>query len=89
MHCSIYKGRKAPDTYLFVPVKDDLSAVPAPVMGALGEAIHVMDLVLSPDRRLARSDAREVLRSLLHRGCYVQLPPKEDEPEWMRPFKIS
>lgn len=88
MHCSIYKGRKAPDTYLFVPVKDDLSTVPAPVMGALGEAVHVMDLVLTPARTLAQAEAKEVLRSLLHRGCYVQLPPKDEQPDWMRPFDL-
>ncbi|KAB7624382.1 YcgL domain-containing protein [Alkalilimnicola sp. S0819] len=79
MHCSIYKGHKKPDTYLYVPVKDDLSTVPAPIMGALGATEHVMDLVLTPARRLAREDVCEVMRSLLHRGCFVQLPPGEDE----------
>lgn len=77
MHCSIYKGRRAPDTYLFLPVRDDFSAVPGPVLQALGEPIHVMDLVLHPGRGLARADAIAVMRSLLVKGCYVQLPPRE------------
>lgn len=77
MHCSIYKGRKAPDTYVFVPGRDDFAGISDDVRRALGELIHVMDLVLTPERRLARSDARTVMRYLLTQGCYIQLPPKE------------
>ncbi|RFA25836.1 hypothetical protein CAI21_17910 [Alkalilimnicola ehrlichii] len=79
MHCSIYKGRRNEDTYLFIPCKDDFSSVPEAVLKALGEPIHVMDLVLTPERRLARSEAKEVLSGLLHKGCYVQLPPRDEE----------
>jgi uncharacterized protein YcgL (UPF0745 family) len=75
MHCSIYKGRKTPDTYLFVSIRDEFSAVPAQVLQALGEPVHVMDIVLTPERKLARTDPCSVMRGLLQRGCYVQLPP--------------
>lgn len=78
MHCSIYKGRRAQDTYLFVPVKDEFSAVPQAVLQAMGPLEHVMDLVLTPSRRLARVDAATVMRGLLLQGCYVQLPPREE-----------
>jgi uncharacterized protein YcgL (UPF0745 family) len=80
MHCSIYKGRRAPDTYLFLPVRDDFSSVPAAVMQAMGAPVHVMDIVLSPERSLARADTHKVMRSLLLLGCYVQLPPKDNPP---------
>lgn len=79
MHCSIYKGRRSQDTYLFVAVRDDFSAVPPQVLQALGAPVHVMDLVLTPERRLARTEAYTVMRGLLQRGCYVQLPPREGE----------
>lgn len=79
MHCSIYKGRRQPDTYLFVPVKDDFSAVPAAVLQAMGPLEHVMELVLTPQRRLARADAVTVMRRLLLQGCYIQLPPEDEE----------
>lgn len=78
MHCSIYKGRRAPDTYLFLPVRDDFSGVPAAVLNAFGQTEHVMDLVLTPGRSLARADAHTVMRSMLLKGCYVQLPPKDE-----------
>lgn len=81
MHCSIYKGTRRPDTYLFVPGQDDFSAVSPALHQTMGELVHVMDLVLFPGRRLARADARIVMRSLLTRGCWVQLPPDDDSQE--------
>lgn len=79
MLCAIYKGRRKPDTYLFVPVKDDFGAVLAAVLQSLGRLEHVMDLVLTPQRRLARAEAVAVMRHLLHQGCYIQLPPQDEE----------
>lgn len=81
MHCSIYKGSRRPDTYLFVPAAGDFSAVSAPMREAMGELIHVMDLVLYPGRRLARASAVEVMRTMLVHGCYVQLPPEDDKTD--------
>lgn len=81
MHCSVYKGRRSPDTYLFLPVRDDFSAVPAAVLQALGQPVHVMDLVLTPARPLARAEPHTVMRTMLIRGCYVQLPPKQADGE--------
>lgn len=79
MHCSIYKGRSAPDTYLYVPARDDFEAVPEAVLARFGPLEHVMDLVLTPDRALARVSAKTLMQGLLRNGCYVQLPPR-DEP---------
>lgn len=80
MHCSIYKGRKAPDHYLFLPCRDDFGDVPQSVLDAFGPLEPVLDLVLTPDRQLACIGARELMRRLLLQGCHVQLPPKDDEP---------
>ena len=79
MHCSIYKGRKAPDRYLFVPARDGFAGLPPVVLEAFGELEHVMDLVLTPERRLARADTLRVMRTMLLQGCYVQLPPGTPE----------
>lgn len=81
MRCSIYKGRRSRDTYLFVPAKDDFSAVPKSVLEAMGPLEHVMDLVLTPTRPLARVDSVTVMRRLLTQGCYVQLPPRDGTGE--------
>lgn len=84
MHCSVYKGRKAPDHYLFLPCRDDFTDVPQSVLDAFGALEPVLELVLTPDRRLARIDARELMRRLLAQGCHVQLPPKDDDPRVVR-----
>jgi uncharacterized protein YcgL (UPF0745 family) len=79
MHCSVYKGARRPNTYVFVPGRDDFSALSPALHDTLGELTHVMDLVLFPGRRLARAEVGRVMRSLLTRGCWVQLPPEEDQ----------
>ena len=79
MHCSVFKGSRTPDTYLFLPAREPSDAVPQLVLQRFGRLEHVMDLVLTPDRNLARIEAPTLLRALLIQGCYIQLPPQEEE----------
>lgn len=79
MHCSVFKGSRTPDTYLFLPARQPSDAVPQLVLQRFGQLQHVMDLVLTPERRLARIEAPVLLRALLTQGCYIQLPPREEE----------
>ncbi len=81
MHCSIFKGSRTPDTYLFVPAREVTDAVPGLVLQRFGALEHVMDLVLTPDKRLARVEARTVLRALLTQGCFIQLPPSREDQD--------
>lgn len=78
MFCTIFKGRKAPDTYLFLPSAGALEDVPLAVREGFGPLEHVMDLTLTPHRRLARVDAVTLMRRLLRDGCFIQLPPDEE-----------
>ena len=77
MHCSVYKGRAAPEYYLFLPCRDDFSGVLQDTLNRFGPLEHVMDLVLTPGRRLERTEAVTLMRTLLIKGCYIQLPPRE------------
>ena len=79
MLCAVFKGPKAPDTYLFVLGHGALEEVPVAVRQGFGPLEHVMDLVLTPERSLARVEGRDLLRRLLRDGCYVQLPPEEEQ----------
>lgn len=78
MQCAIYKSLKKQDTYLYLATKDDFSRVPESLLKLIGEPVHVMDLDLSPERRLAREDTAEVLRNLQERGWHLQMP-RQDE----------
>lgn len=77
MLCTIYKSRKKQDTYLYVVAKDDFSRIPATLLQLLGEPIHVMDLDLRPERKLAQEDVQDVLRNLEERGWHLQMPRQD------------
>ena len=80
MLCTIYKSLKKQDTYLYVATKDDFSRVPASLLRLLGQPVHVMDLELSPERKLAQEDVMEVMTNLQERGWQLQMPKRE---EWL------
>lgn len=78
MYCAIYKSQRKQDTYLYMAAKDDFAAVPEGLLKLLGQPVYVMDLDLSPQRKLAREDVAEVMRNLQERGWHLQMPERED-----------
>jgi uncharacterized protein YcgL (UPF0745 family) len=82
MYCAIYKSQRKQDTYLYLAAKDDFAAVPEGLLKLLGEPVYVMELELSPQRKLAREDVAEVMRNLQERGWHLQMPERED---WLKP----
>ena len=80
MQCAIYKSRRKQDTYLYLAARDDFSRVPETLLKLIGETVHVMDLDLSPARKLAQEDTAEVLRNLQERGWHLQMPRQD---EWL------
>jgi uncharacterized protein YcgL (UPF0745 family) len=73
--CVVYKSVRKADAYLYVVEADDFAAVPATLLELLGRLEYVMDLWLTPERKLARADADEVRDALSSQGYYLQLPP--------------
>lgn len=78
MRCAIYRSSKKQDTYLYLAARDDFSRVPETLLKLLGEPVHVMDLDLHPERRLAREDVVEVLHNLREQGWHLQIPRRDD-----------
>lgn len=75
MRCHVYRSRLRPDTYVYLSEKDGFDALPEALRLRLGVLEPVMELELTPERRLARADAVMVIEALRTRGCYLQLPP--------------
>ncbi|WP_020158284.1 MULTISPECIES: YcgL domain-containing protein [Methylobacter] len=75
MHCFIYKSLKKEDLYLYIDKKDDFSRVPEMLFNSFGKMAFVMDIELTPERKLAREDAGKVIASLREKGFFVQMPP--------------
>lgn len=67
-------GRKA-DTYLYMPAAAEFEELPEPLRQQFGTPTYVMDLVLSPQRKLAQVDVLQVMQALVKDGFFLQLPP--------------
>ncbi|WP_017939604.1 YcgL domain-containing protein [Zestomonas thermotolerans] len=77
--CSIYKSPRKNEMYLYVLKADALSRVPEALLSVFGPPQHVFDLVLTPQRKLAREDIKQVLENLDKQGFHLQMPPPEDD----------
>ena len=75
MQCFIYKSLKKEELYLYVDKRDDFSAVPEVLLQNFGQLVFVMELRLSPERKLAREDVCKVISSIQAKGFFVQMPP--------------
>ncbi|HDS1218288.1 YcgL domain-containing protein [Stenotrophomonas maltophilia] len=75
MHAYVYKSQLKPDTFVYVPRRDDFSALPAPLVASLGTLTFVLDVALEPQRRLAQADPAKVRSEMSERGFYLQVPP--------------
>jgi len=75
MMCVIYKSHRKSDHYLYVEKADDFSRVPEALLDRLQQLEWVMELELTPDRKLAQADVQSVKTQLLAQGFYLQVPP--------------
>lgn len=75
MQCYIYKSLKKDELYLYLDKRDDFSALPETLLQSFGSLSFVMELQLSPQRKLARADAVKVMESIKNKGFFVQMPP--------------
>jgi len=78
MLCAIYKSSKKDETYLYLPNKDDFSAVPDTLMQTFGQPKFVMMLLLKEERKLAQADIEKVRQQIGEQGFYLQLPPPKE-----------
>ena len=77
--CEIFRSARKAEMYLYVDKKEGLSRVPESLLDRFGEPEPVMSLILEPDRKLARVDAREVLQHIEEEGFFLQMPPTAAE----------
>ncbi|MFP4639343.1 MAG: YcgL domain-containing protein [Guyparkeria sp.] len=78
MQAHIFKSRRNPDMYLFVRAGQDLEELDPMVLDKLGTLEFVMELDLSDDRQLARTDTATVRHHIQTLGFHLQMPPAAD-----------
>ena len=77
--CSVFKSSKKREMYLYVDRKDGVEKLPEALKGVFGEPAHVLDMILTPEKKLARVDAKKVLAEIAQNGFFLQMPPGKDE----------
>lgn len=72
----IYKSSRKEELYLYITQKDDFSNIPQALFATMGkEPIFVMEVKLSPEKKLAREDVSKVIENLETQGYHLQIPP--------------
>lgn len=76
LECAVYKSLKKDETYVFIPTTASLSDLPEELLKVLGQAELVMTLELTPEKKMARGTAAEVMKSIEKQGFHLQMPEK-------------
>lgn len=76
---SIYRSPRKQDMYLYVAKTAGFKEVPEALLKQFGSPTHVMDLLITRNKKLARVEAGRLLDELMERGFYLQMPPAKDD----------
>jgi uncharacterized protein YcgL (UPF0745 family) len=80
MQAFVYRSGRKPETYLYLREKDAFAVVPDAVRAPLGQLEFVLEVALTPERKLARADATVVRANLAKLGYHLQAPPTVLDP---------
>jgi uncharacterized protein len=75
MQCFVYKSLRRADTFVYLREQDAFDLLPRTLADSLGPLSFVIELALSPERKLAREDVDTVIANLKGPGFHLQLPP--------------
>ncbi len=74
----MFRSSQKDFTYIYLLAGHDFDDLPDTLKELFGQPEFVMDLKLTPERKLAYSDVKQVMQNLSEQGYHLQLPPKED-----------
>ena len=78
MKTFVYKSTKRADTYVYLRERDAFGLLPPPLAERLGALVFVLEVELTPERKLARTDPAVVRANLVAHGFHVQAPPLDN-----------
>jgi len=78
----VYKSLRKADTYVYLGARDDFVRLPEPLRTQLGSLQFVLEVTLTPERKLARDDVAVVRENLAIRGFHLQFPPAVEAPSF-------
>lgn len=77
--CSVYKTLKKADTYLYVAKNEGFKRVPEPLLQMFGNPVYAMDIMVKPEKPLARIEGSRLISEIEEKGFYLQLPPPKED----------
>lgn len=77
--CEVFKSPRKEEMYLYVDKRQGLAEVPEALLERFGRPLPAMTLILTPERRLGRATAEDVMVAIRDKGYYLQLPPAKEE----------
>ena len=80
MQAYVYKSLRKADTYVYLAQRDEFARLPEPLRTQLGTLQFVLEVALTPERKLAREDVAVVRENLVMRGFHLQFPPSVEDP---------
>ena len=80
MRAHVYKSLKKADTYVYLARRDDFAALPEPLRTQLGALQFVLEVELTPQRKLSQEDPAVVRENLAQRGFHLQFPKTALDP---------
>lgn len=78
MKCSVIRSSLKDYTYIYLLAGQDFDDLPVDLQEVFGKPEFVMNLELTPERKLAYEDIKQVMHNLSEQGYHLQMPPKED-----------
>ncbi|WP_100640519.1 YcgL domain-containing protein [Marinobacter salexigens] len=75
---SVFRSSKKSDTYIFVRRGQDWEALPESLRSIFGAPVHSMDLIMTPERKLARTSGEQVLKAIEEKDFFLQMPEEQD-----------
>jgi len=76
---NVYKSPVKEETYLYVSIQDDLKRVPEELLETFGKPELVTKVVITPEKKLARTEGEKVLAAIKEKGFFLQLPPPKED----------
>lgn len=78
MKCTVFRSSKKDFTYIYLLEGHDIEDLPVSLRKVFGEPETVMSLELTPERKLAYEDVKQVMKNLAEQGYHLQMPPQDD-----------
>ncbi len=66
--CSVFKSSKKDEMYLYVDKQEQLARVPDALKTMFGTPLHVFDMLITPEKKMARVEADKVLSDIQEKG---------------------